>query len=155
MRPGFEDTIRRCIQRFFSLNDGQPGTQKRHYQEGKDNWIDSSSYFSPSWVCCSTPTEHTAAMVICGVCAGRWFLNTLLPVHNVVSALFHCVLKICLKSVAFSLWIFMSLPLITNAGVFPLKPTSTAMQKHPCTGFPWLMAPSWLHRQRASSSATL
>ncbi|XP_040837289.1 nuclear receptor coactivator 3 isoform X2 [Ochotona curzoniae] len=33
MRPGFEDTIRRCIQRFFSLNDGQPGTQKRHYQE--------------------------------------------------------------------------------------------------------------------------
>ncbi|XP_036900134.1 nuclear receptor coactivator 3 isoform X5 [Sturnira hondurensis] len=33
MRPGFEDTIRRCIQRFFSLNDGQSWSQKRHYQE--------------------------------------------------------------------------------------------------------------------------
>ncbi|XP_006881810.1 PREDICTED: nuclear receptor coactivator 3 [Elephantulus edwardii] len=33
MRPGFEDTIRRCIQRFFSFNDGQSWSQKRHYQE--------------------------------------------------------------------------------------------------------------------------
>ncbi|XP_027707205.1 nuclear receptor coactivator 3 isoform X2 [Vombatus ursinus] len=33
MRPGFEDIIRRCIQRFFSLNDGQTWSQKRHYQE--------------------------------------------------------------------------------------------------------------------------
>ncbi|XP_025119113.2 nuclear receptor coactivator 3 isoform X3 [Bubalus bubalis] len=33
MRPGFEDIIRRCIQRFFSLNDGQSWSQKRHYQE--------------------------------------------------------------------------------------------------------------------------
>lgn len=36
MRPGFEDIIRRCIQRFFSLNDGQSWSQKRHYQEGKE-----------------------------------------------------------------------------------------------------------------------
>lgn len=36
MRPGFEDIIRRCIQRFFSLNDGQSSSQKRHYQEGKE-----------------------------------------------------------------------------------------------------------------------
>ncbi|CAO2577655.1 Nuclear receptor coactivator 3 [Lemmus lemmus] len=33
MRPGFEDTIRRCIQRFFSQNDGHSWSQKRHYQE--------------------------------------------------------------------------------------------------------------------------
>uniref|UniRef100_A0A8C5MZW8 Nuclear receptor coactivator n=1 Tax=Leptobrachium leishanense TaxID=445787 RepID=A0A8C5MZW8_9ANUR len=33
MRPGFEDTIRRCIQRFLWHNDGQPWTYKRHYQE--------------------------------------------------------------------------------------------------------------------------
>ncbi|XP_029469776.1 nuclear receptor coactivator 3 isoform X2 [Rhinatrema bivittatum] len=33
MRPGFEDTIRRCIQRFLSHNEGQPWTYKRHYQE--------------------------------------------------------------------------------------------------------------------------
>ncbi|KAM6163051.1 nuclear receptor coactivator 3 [Rhynchocyon petersi] len=33
MRPGFEDIIRRCIQRFFSFNDGQSWSQKRHYQE--------------------------------------------------------------------------------------------------------------------------
>ncbi|XP_008825677.1 nuclear receptor coactivator 3 isoform X2 [Nannospalax galili] len=33
MRPGFEDLIRRCIQRFFSLIDGQSWSQKRHYQE--------------------------------------------------------------------------------------------------------------------------
>ncbi|KAM8945799.1 nuclear receptor coactivator 3 [Pelodytes ibericus] len=33
MRPGFEDTIRRCIQRFLCHNDGQPWTYKRHYQE--------------------------------------------------------------------------------------------------------------------------
>ncbi|XP_075703039.1 nuclear receptor coactivator 3 isoform X3 [Rhinoderma darwinii] len=33
MRPGFEDTIRRCIQRFLCHSDGQPWTYKRHYQE--------------------------------------------------------------------------------------------------------------------------
>ncbi|KAM4692593.1 nuclear receptor coactivator 3 [Rhinophrynus dorsalis] len=33
MRPGFEDTIRRCIQRFLCHSDGQPWTNKRHYQE--------------------------------------------------------------------------------------------------------------------------
>ncbi|KAM4622577.1 nuclear receptor coactivator 3 isoform 2-T2 [Discoglossus pictus] len=33
MRPGFEDTIRRCIQRFLWHNDSQPWTYKRHYQE--------------------------------------------------------------------------------------------------------------------------
>ncbi|XP_063814975.1 nuclear receptor coactivator 3 [Pseudophryne corroboree] len=33
MRPGFEDTIRRCIQRFLCHSDGQPWTYKRHYQD--------------------------------------------------------------------------------------------------------------------------
>ncbi|XP_034642821.1 nuclear receptor coactivator 3 isoform X4 [Trachemys scripta elegans] len=33
MRPGFEDTIRRCIQRFLCHNDGQSWSNKRHYQE--------------------------------------------------------------------------------------------------------------------------
>ncbi|CAN2390973.1 dedifferentiation [Pristimantis euphronides] len=33
MRPGFEDTIRRCIQRFMCHSNGQPWTYKRHYQE--------------------------------------------------------------------------------------------------------------------------
>ncbi|XP_073538759.1 nuclear receptor coactivator 3 [Phyllobates terribilis] len=33
MRPGFEDTIRRCIQRFLCHSDGQPWSYKRHYQE--------------------------------------------------------------------------------------------------------------------------
>ncbi|XP_054835503.1 nuclear receptor coactivator 3 [Eublepharis macularius] len=33
MRPGFEDTIRRCIQRFLCANEGQPWSNKRHYQE--------------------------------------------------------------------------------------------------------------------------
>ncbi|XP_040186446.1 nuclear receptor coactivator 3 isoform X3 [Rana temporaria] len=33
MRPGFEDTIRRCIQRFLCHSDGQQWTSKRHYQE--------------------------------------------------------------------------------------------------------------------------
>lgn len=33
MRPGFEDTIRRCIQRFLCQNEGQPWSNKRHYQE--------------------------------------------------------------------------------------------------------------------------
>ncbi|NP_001081732.1 nuclear receptor coactivator 3 [Xenopus laevis] len=33
MRPGFEDTIRRCIQRFLFHSEGQPWTYKRHYQE--------------------------------------------------------------------------------------------------------------------------
>ncbi|KAM3923501.1 nuclear receptor coactivator 3 isoform 2-T2 [Leptodactylus fuscus] len=33
MRPGFEDTIRRCIQRFLCHSDGQSWTYKRHYQE--------------------------------------------------------------------------------------------------------------------------
>lgn len=36
MRPGFEDTIRRCIQRFLCANEGQPWSNKRHYQEGKN-----------------------------------------------------------------------------------------------------------------------
>uniref|UniRef100_A0A2K6ULD4 Nuclear receptor coactivator 3 n=1 Tax=Saimiri boliviensis boliviensis TaxID=39432 RepID=A0A2K6ULD4_SAIBB len=43
MRPGFEDIIRRCIQRFFSLNDGQSWSQKRHYQE-----VTSDGIFSPT-----------------------------------------------------------------------------------------------------------
>ncbi|XP_075439205.1 nuclear receptor coactivator 3 isoform X2 [Ascaphus truei] len=33
MRPGFEDTIRRCIQRFLCHSEGQPWTYKRHYQD--------------------------------------------------------------------------------------------------------------------------
>ncbi|RLV88798.1 hypothetical protein DV515_00015279 [Chloebia gouldiae] len=33
MRPGFEDTIRRCIQRFLCHNDGQSWSNKRHYHE--------------------------------------------------------------------------------------------------------------------------
>ncbi|KAL7985554.1 hypothetical protein Chor_004124 [Crotalus horridus] len=33
MRPGFEDIIRRCIQRFLCQNEGQPWSNKRHYQE--------------------------------------------------------------------------------------------------------------------------
>uniref|UniRef100_A0A7M4FY76 Nuclear receptor coactivator 3 n=1 Tax=Crocodylus porosus TaxID=8502 RepID=A0A7M4FY76_CROPO len=33
MRPGFEDIIRRCIQRFLCHNDGQTWSNKRHYQE--------------------------------------------------------------------------------------------------------------------------
>ncbi|XP_068119189.1 nuclear receptor coactivator 3 [Hyperolius riggenbachi] len=33
MRPGFEDTIRRCIQRFLCHSEGQPWSYKRHYQE--------------------------------------------------------------------------------------------------------------------------
>ncbi|KAJ7332009.1 hypothetical protein JRQ81_014189 [Phrynocephalus forsythii] len=33
MRPGFEDTIRRCIQRFLCQNEGQHWSNKRHYQE--------------------------------------------------------------------------------------------------------------------------
>lgn len=36
MRPGFEDIIRRCIQRFLCHNDGQSWSNKRHYHEGKD-----------------------------------------------------------------------------------------------------------------------
>lgn len=46
MRPGFEDIIRRCIQRFFSLNDGQSWSQKRHYQEGKEFWGSFLSFYS-------------------------------------------------------------------------------------------------------------
>lgn len=33
MRPGFEDTIRRCIQRFLCHNDGQSWSNKHHYHE--------------------------------------------------------------------------------------------------------------------------
>ncbi|XP_069740285.1 nuclear receptor coactivator 3-like isoform X2 [Narcine bancroftii] len=33
MKPGWEDLVRRCIQRFFHHNDGQPWSLKRHYQE--------------------------------------------------------------------------------------------------------------------------
>ncbi|NXD20833.1 NCOA3 protein, partial [Spelaeornis formosus] len=33
MRPGFEDTIRRCIQKFLYHNDGQSWSNKRHYHE--------------------------------------------------------------------------------------------------------------------------
>ncbi|NWI61513.1 NCOA3 protein, partial [Calyptomena viridis] len=33
MRPGFEDLIRRCIQRFLCHNDGQSWSNKRHYHE--------------------------------------------------------------------------------------------------------------------------
>ncbi|NWZ37586.1 NCOA3 protein, partial [Brachypodius atriceps] len=33
MRPGFEDTIRRCVQRFLCHNDGQSWSNKRHYHE--------------------------------------------------------------------------------------------------------------------------
>ncbi|KAJ7416162.1 Nuclear receptor coactivator 3 [Willisornis vidua] len=33
MRPGFEDTIRRCIQRFLCQTDGQSWSNKRHYHE--------------------------------------------------------------------------------------------------------------------------
>ncbi|KAF4798334.1 nuclear receptor coactivator 3 [Turdus rufiventris] len=33
MRPGFEDTIRRCIQRFLCRNDGQSWSNKHHYHE--------------------------------------------------------------------------------------------------------------------------
>ncbi|KAH0619132.1 hypothetical protein JD844_018824 [Phrynosoma platyrhinos] len=33
MKPGCEDTIRRCIQRFLCQNEGQPWSNKRHYQE--------------------------------------------------------------------------------------------------------------------------
>ncbi|XP_075295089.1 nuclear receptor coactivator 3 isoform X1 [Opisthocomus hoazin] len=33
MRPGFEDIIRRCIQRFLCHNDGQSWSNKRHYHE--------------------------------------------------------------------------------------------------------------------------
>nr|XP_033819692.1 nuclear receptor coactivator 3 isoform X2 [Geotrypetes seraphini] len=33
MRPGFEDIIRRCIQRFLCHSEGLPWTYKRHYQE--------------------------------------------------------------------------------------------------------------------------
>ncbi|XP_053104067.1 nuclear receptor coactivator 3 isoform X2 [Hemicordylus capensis] len=33
MRPSFEDTIRRCIQRFLCQNEGQSWSNKRHYQE--------------------------------------------------------------------------------------------------------------------------
>lgn len=36
MRPGFEDIIRRCIQRFLCHNDGQTWSNKRHYHEGKN-----------------------------------------------------------------------------------------------------------------------
>lgn len=36
MRPGFEDIIRRCIQRFLCHNDGQSWSNKRHYHEGKN-----------------------------------------------------------------------------------------------------------------------
>ncbi|NWR75718.1 NCOA3 protein, partial [Centropus unirufus] len=33
MRPGFEDIIRRCIQRFLCHSDGQSWSNKRHYHE--------------------------------------------------------------------------------------------------------------------------
>uniref|UniRef100_UPI00398EA520 nuclear receptor coactivator 3-like isoform X1 n=1 Tax=Pristiophorus japonicus TaxID=55135 RepID=UPI00398EA520 len=33
MKPGWEDLVRRCIQRFFHHNDGQPWSLKRHYHE--------------------------------------------------------------------------------------------------------------------------
>ncbi|GCB65741.1 nuclear receptor coactivator 3-like isoform X1 [Scyliorhinus torazame] len=33
MKQGWEDLVRRCIQRFFHHNDGQPWSLKRHYQE--------------------------------------------------------------------------------------------------------------------------
>ncbi|XP_039935805.1 nuclear receptor coactivator 3 isoform X2 [Hirundo rustica] len=33
MRPGFEDIIRRCIQRFLCHNDGQSWSNKHHYHE--------------------------------------------------------------------------------------------------------------------------
>ncbi|KAI1233563.1 hypothetical protein IHE44_0004747 [Lamprotornis superbus] len=33
MRPGFEDTIRRCIQRFLCHSDGQSWSNKHHYHE--------------------------------------------------------------------------------------------------------------------------
>lgn len=45
MRPGFEDTIRRCIQRFLCQNEGQPWSNKRHYQEGKSTDILTQSVF--------------------------------------------------------------------------------------------------------------
>lgn len=36
MKPGWEDLVRRCIQRFHLQNDGEMSFAKRHQQEGKD-----------------------------------------------------------------------------------------------------------------------
>lgn len=35
MKPGWEDLVRRCIQRFHLQNDGEMSFAKRHQQEGK------------------------------------------------------------------------------------------------------------------------
>lgn len=34
MKPGWEDLVRRCIQRFHLQNDGEMSFAKRHQQEG-------------------------------------------------------------------------------------------------------------------------
>ena len=35
MKPGWEDLVRRCIQRFHLQNDGEMSFAKRHQQEGE------------------------------------------------------------------------------------------------------------------------
>lgn len=36
MKPGWEDVVRRCIQRFYAQPEGDMSYAKRHHQEGKD-----------------------------------------------------------------------------------------------------------------------
>lgn len=36
MKPGWEDVVRRCIQRFYAQHEGDVSFAKRHHQEGKD-----------------------------------------------------------------------------------------------------------------------
>lgn len=35
MKPGWEDLVRRCIQRFHLQNEGEMSFAKKHHQEGK------------------------------------------------------------------------------------------------------------------------
>lgn len=35
MKPGWEDVVRRCIQRFYAQHEGDLSFAKRHHQEGK------------------------------------------------------------------------------------------------------------------------
>lgn len=46
MKPGWEDLVRRCIQRFHLQNDGEMSFAKRHQQEGNSiNYEDNGVKF--------------------------------------------------------------------------------------------------------------
>ena len=147
MRPGFEDIIRRCIQRFFSLNDGQSWSQKRHYQEGKEF----GGWFLISLVIMFECYRHTHTPAR----ARQWLFSSVWGRKMIVE---HCYFSLFLILVRFTLLLdfedvgliyllsfFFRMCLFCQLylrlmGYFPQQLISMAMQKLHCIDSLWLMA---------------